>query len=391
MWIGCNHLRLISMPAAVVIAVAVAGVARAQTANIPRTEDGLSRALAGDPNDQAARLQLAELLVQQKAYDDAIDTLAPIIRIDPQESRDLLRAEIQLRLGNVDDARTLCTRAIERRETSFARAQLGRIQLALHQYSRATDQLQRALELGDQNPHTHAALGIALTESGNPLGETLTISAPNGVPGRIAYGHYLIERTPGRVSQFIAAPPGSAVYHLQRAVDAGIDTLEIKLAFGHVWLHAHHSERAAQVFESIESVVRESGMTRMQQADFYHDYAEALLGADQIEAYLERFRQAVYLDPKRYGPMLVDAYQKAGRKYVQRGDVRAYVDCLQNAVIELPDSPDLHYLLGNALWESGRTADAVSQWQATLSLRPGHPDRNRMLELMDAFTETPAP
>lgn len=398
MWIAHKIIRLIPMlgSVAIVVVAAVAVMAQTPPARAPSaadapTENELRQQLADDPRNQSVRLRLAELLVQKNAYDDAIDVLAPIIRIDPQESRDLLRAEIQLRLGHVDDARTLCTRAIDRRESSFARAQLGRIHLALGQYGRAAEQLQRALELGDQDPHTHAALGVALTETGDYFGETLTIAAPNGVPGRIAYGHYLIERAPKRVSQFIAAPPGSAVYHLQRAVDAGIDTLEVKLAFGRLWLQAHRNERAAQVFASVESDVRQSDMTRPQQADFYHDFSEALIGADRIEACLERFRQAVFLDPKRYGPLLVDAYQKAGRRYVQRGDVRAYVDCLQNAVLELPDSPDLHYLLGNALWESGQTADAVSHWQATLSLQPGHPDRNRMLELMDAFTETPAP
>jgi len=398
MGIAHKIIRLIPAPdsVAIVVVAAVAGMAqtppaRAQSAGDAPTANELRQQLANDPQNLSVRLQLAELLVQGSAFDDAIDALSPIIRIDPQESRDLLRAEIQLRLGRVDEAGTLCRLALDRRESSFARAQLGRIHLALRQYGRAAEQLQRALELGDQDPHTHAALGVALTETGDYFGETLTIAAPNGVPGRIAYGHYLIERAPKRVSQFIAAPPGSAIYHLQRAFDAGIDSLEVKLAFGRLWLYSYRSERAAQVFASVESDIRESDLSRTEQAEFYHDFAEALIGADQIEAYLERFRQAVFLDPKHYGPMLVDAYQKAGRRYVQRGDARAYVDCLQNAVLELPDSPELHYLLGNALWESGRTADAVSQWQATLSLQPGHPDRNRMLELMDAFTETPAP
>lgn len=354
-------------------------------------ERSLRQSLQLDPQNETARIKLAHLLTKRDEFDEAIEVLAPLVRIDPQESRDFLRAEIQLRLGDFENARNICTDALARRESSFGRAQLGRIFLNQRQYSRAAAQFEKALRLGDQNPETHYGLGRALAETNRYFGDIRTVAAPDGVAGRIVEDHYLIERLPNRVNVFRAAPPGCAVYHLQRAIDGGYDSLDLRLCFARLWLHTRHFDRAVQSFAVAEPMVQASDLPRTEKAEFFHDFAQSLIGAERIDDYLERFRQAVFLDPKRFGPKLVKAYQRAGRRYAQRGDVTGYVSCLKSAASELPDSPDIHYDLANALWESGDTSGAIRHWQATLQLRPGHPDRNRMLELMDSLSKSAAP
>ena len=383
--------RIAAVVAAVAVGRMTVGSAQAQAKSVAVTEDQLRTAITRNPTDSVARAELARLLLERRADAAAAEVLAPLIRIDPQYGRDYLRAEVELRLGHVDQAASICQAALDRRETSLGRAQLGRIDCARNRYAAAAQQLNRALVLGDQNPQTQFALGRALLMLRRYFGDVRTLGAPNGVPGRIVDDHYLIERLPNRVDVFLAAPPGSAVYHLQRAADGGVDSLELRLAFARVWLETRHSARAVQAYESLEQRVRDSAIPRQRQADYYHRFARALLDTDRIEPYLERFRQAVYLDPKRYGPKLADAYRRAGRRYVQRGDLSGYTACLTAAINELPDDSDLHYQLGNALWEAGNTTGAVTQWRITLQLKPAHPDRDRILELMDALSNTPAP
>jgi Flp pilus assembly protein TadD len=97
-------------------------------------------------------------------------------------------------------------------------------------------------------------------------------------------------------------------------------------------------------------------------------------------------KRASARDEKTYGSELVVAYRRAADHYSADGDLTGYLRCLQLAVDESPESAELHYLLGNALYEAGRKVEASRHWRLALELEPDHPDRSRMLELIRVIT-----
>jgi tetratricopeptide (TPR) repeat protein len=144
-----------------------------------------------------------------------------------------------------------------------------------------------------------------------------------------------------------------------------------------IWVGAGRYTRALAIYRRIDGVVPAE-----QRARYYYQFAQASLGTDDVEGYVERLKRAIALDGDTYGRHLVTAYRRAAEYYGAEGDLDNYIRYLELAAGESPTSADLHYLLGNALYEAGRRVEASRRWRLTLELNPDHPDRRRMLELV---------
>jgi tetratricopeptide (TPR) repeat protein len=173
------------------------------------------------------------------------------------------------------------------------------------------------------------------------------------------------------------------VYHVRAALDGGLDTPEVHLLHARVWLRAGRPERALDILRK-----REHRLPEKERGDFWHAYGQAALAADELETSLRCLKQAVTCDPVRYEPSLLEAYRALADRYSRRGDLAAYVRCLEAACDLAARDPELHYRLGNAYWEAGRHADAARQWQITLELDPDHPQRARLLDRLRRVPES---
>jgi superkiller protein 3 len=84
-----------------------------------------------------------------------------------------------------------------------------------------------------------------------------------------------------------------------------------------------------------------------------------LLG--RLEAAIERFRQAVELDPE-----YAEAWNNLGNALAEAGRIAGAIYALRQALEIAPHYADAHYSLAEALEEHGRCHEAQPHWKAYL-------------------------
>ena len=119
---------------------------------------------------------------------------------------------------------------------------------------------------------------------------------------------------------------------------------------------------------------------------FYYYFAQAAFGTGKFDRYLELLGEAIKLKPEAYKSTLVDAYVQVADQYNQSGDLDRYIEFLAKAVSESPQTASLHLKLGNAYEEAQKFTDAVAQWRMVLDLEQDHPQRMKLLNLIDKYT-----
>ncbi len=275
-------------------------------------------------------------------------------------------------------ARTLLADAYQRGAQPAQAAEqyrrIGDVQAEAGRHALAAEAFQKSLTLQD-NPTVRCSLAAAYCRLGQVLGPLTARWMPNAEPGRRMDGQYVLEPDPQRAGWFVTCPSESAVYQVQAALDAGLDTLEVHLLHARVWLLAGKPARAIAILEK-----RAERLPERESGAFWHLYGQAALAVDDLETSTRCLKEAVMRDPNRFQPTLVESYQALADRYSRRGNLLAYIKCLEDAVHLAPRDADLHCRLGNAYGEAGRSTDAARQWQITLELNPDHPQRARLLE-----------
>jgi tetratricopeptide (TPR) repeat protein len=252
---------------------------------------------------------------------------------------------------------------------------LGNLYFTQRKFALAVESYAEAERFGHDAPEMHYRMATCYYELGNYVGRIETRTVIGGKAGQAMDGVYLLDAVPDRPGRFRVAPKASAIYHLRRALDSGLDTAEIHLLHGDIWLASRHYARAVEIYRAIEHKVPPA-----EEAGFYRRFAEACLGVDDLEGYLGRLERAVALGGPAEKVVLPEAYRKVADRYNAAGDLANYIRYLELAAKEAPESAELRYRLGNAYYEAGREQDASRSWRITLELDPGHPDRQRLLE-----------
>ena len=365
----------------VLLAVLVIGAGSGVLCSAPHLDP------SGDGN-RATEESVASVrhLLETGRFQQAIAALEPLAEQEGTAEIHRLLGEAYLKLGLLTEARQSYATALQLDgESAPDRFQLGRIYLLENKYALAVEHLRQAQRLGVKDGELHQRLAVAYCGLNNYLGRVRTVTARGQSAGRIVGEVYLLEPVPGRADAFLAAPSESAVYHSQRALDEGQDSLEARLTHARIWLGARWYARAAEVYASLEQRVARSTLSAADQARIAAAHAQALYGADDMEGYLAKLKRAVALDEARFAPVLADGFGKVAARYNQRGDLAQYLRYLELAVAESPKSARLHYRLGNGYWEAGRKRQAAREWRITLQIAPDHPDRRRILELIQAI------
>jgi Flp pilus assembly protein TadD len=82
---------------------------------------------------------------------------------------------------------------------------------------------------------------------------------------------------------------------------------------------------------------------------------------------IREFREASFIDPKAVSPLLQEAYL-----YQQMGDY-SYAEQRARTALQMdPSLSPAHMLLGIALYNQGKEAEALTSFTQTLSLQPGN-------------------
>jgi tetratricopeptide (TPR) repeat protein len=406
MWTAAVYrLPLLSLACALVVArvgLADAGGARESYDAALKARAGgklteatrlLEKAVAGAPSNTDYRLALADAYFATGRYETVIEILRPTngLPIKPPEGQPLpsetadglrLLARAFTQLDRLPDARQCFTDLTALAESSAAdHFELARIQYFEGKCALAVAPLNAAADRGLDDLALHMLGTQIFTCLGTQLGEVQIVNIPDGRVGQLVAEGFLLESA--GEGRFRVAPRDSAVYHVQAARLRDPKSLAVQLLAAQVWLAAKRYSAAVEDYKDLETRLANANWAPPAKAAFYAEFADALYGADDVQGYLERLRQAFELDSNRYGDALAAGYRRAAERYNQRGDVGNFVRCLEQALAESPKDADLRYRLGNGYWEAGRLREAAREYQLTLQLVPDHRDRDRMLQAIE--------
>jgi tetratricopeptide (TPR) repeat protein len=245
----------------------------------------------------------------------------------------------------------------------------------------AADSYQTALRLGLDSPVLRYKLASAYFNLRNYFGAISVQTVKSGTVGTIDGAWYLIEPVPGQKEVFRCAPEASAIYQVAKALADGIeDRPDIHVLRATIYLNAHRYAQAYDMFTAILPKVKED------KALFYYYYAQAAFGSGNYDRYLELLEEAIKLDEKAYKAMRVDAYLAVAEQYNQAGDLNKYIEFLSKAVAESPQTASLHLKLGYAYEEVNKFDRAIAQWRQVLDLEPDHPQRIKLLNLVEKYS-----
>ncbi|MHC4176907.1 MAG: tetratricopeptide repeat protein, partial [Planctomycetota bacterium] len=289
-------------------------------------------------------------------------------------------AEAQYNLDQPEKARKSYEEAVKLNpQSATGHYQLGNIYLAGNFFALAAESYQSALRLGLDSPVLRYKLGSAYFNLRNYFGKIAVRTVRSGKAGTINGSWYLIEPVPGRKDAFRCAPETSAVYQVAKARALGIeDRPDIHVLRATIYLNARRYAKAYEMFTKIGPTVPDED-----KALFHYYYAQAAFGTGSYDRYLELLQEAIKLDPEAYKATLVDAYVKVADQHNQAGRLQKYIQFLASAVAESPQTASLHLRLGDAYEEAQKPDQAVAQWQMVLDLEPDHPQRMKLLNLIE--------
>jgi len=344
----------------------------------------LEAILKAAPDHVEAGQFLAEIHAERQDWKAVLAVLEPLLKYRHEYQTYHLLGEAAYQMTDPDKARKYFEEAVRLNPRSPAdHYQLGNIYLAGNRFALAAEAYENALRLGMKSAILHYKLGTAYFNLRNYFGTISTVTVKSGREGTISGEWYLIEPVPGRKDMFRAAPSNTAIYQIAKAVAEGIeDRADLKFLRANIYLNAGRYQQAYQMYGQMRELI-----PKEDRALFFHYYAQAAFGVGKLEEYLSLLNEAIKLNKAAYQPMLVEAYLKVAEQYNQAGDLAKYIEYLNRAVRESPQTASLHLKLGNACEEANRYADAVMHWQMVLDLEPDHP---RRLELLTAIAKNRA-
>ena len=147
-----------------------------------------------------------------------------------------------------------------------------------------------------------------------------------------------------------------------------------------IYLNARRYAQAYEMFGKIGPRV-----PKEDQALFNYYYAQAAFGSGQYDRYLALLEEAIRLDPAAYKATRVDAYLAVADQYNEVGNLQKYIEFLAKAVAESPQTASLHLKLGYAFEETQKYDQAIAQWRMVLDIEADHPERIKLLNLIDKY------
>jgi len=328
-----------------------------------------------DPANEPALIFKAEVLLARGDWKAVIETLTASASFSESYAVSHLFAEAHLRLGQLVEAAWFYEKAVRLKpEVLEDLVALGRLHLRRELPALAVRALNSALALAGDDPQVHYLLASAYHQAGRPLGRVQVLPISRAIVGNTHEDWYVLEAIDDQPNRFRVCPNDSAIYHLQKAIELGVDEADVHLLNADIWFNANEYERARDAYEIIEATLPAGRL-----AGYHYRYGVTLYWLGDLEGFQQHVETAGKINPKSYESKLLEMHTLMADQYCIRGDLGRFIRHLQRAIKIAPRSVDLRYKLGNALFEAERRAEALAQWQVVLQLHPHHPDRERLL------------
>ncbi len=335
------------------VAPAVAGRAlaalRVQFEEDPAAAAEQWKALAAEvPGDPLAWTVLAECLVEDGRWDEAIEAARRALALDADEARAHAAVGEALQgLERLPEALEAYRSALRvRPEDPALLLRLGVTLHALGRREEAADAYRQALRLRPGDAQTHKNLGVACYQMGR--GEESVAALREAVRLRpdFARAHNDL---------------GLALFSLRRlpeAIEACKQAIRIRPDFArahnNLGVAYYRSGRIREALEAYDQAIRlRSGFAA----------AHANRGAALAKA--GRYQEAVEADRRAIGiaPGDTDAYANLGVVYEKLGRVREAIDAFGEALRIDPSNPRAHHYLGVAHCQAGDKAAALREYE----------------------------
>ncbi|MGA2136140.1 MAG: tetratricopeptide repeat protein [Bryobacteraceae bacterium] len=304
-----------------------------------------------NPNFSAGYYRLGEILLREKAWDDAIAALQRAIWLNPNHNGPYLSiGKAYLAQGDAADAAAAARHAL------------------------------------DMNPRDPAALQLMEQARAAPAGRPKEPADPGFLRGR---------------TEYVAGHIAAAVPLLEKARAAGVDNNELFFMLGNIYLQSHQIPKARAAFGELFAVAPESGAARLFTAQMLmraelEDEAQVELEAAvahepnlpqahymlgelaiyraQIDKAASELSREIALNPD-----FALAYYRLGDAYTHREDWEHAVPPLQRAIWLNPTYSGPYILLGKAYFKMGDLTEAERLLRRALQMDPRNASAHYLL------------
>ena len=283
--------------------------------------DGLSREIAGKPNNPELRFARAQAFYDNGAYDQALIDIDKALESDSLSVKFLhLKADIQLDyLRSRQALATMDFAAKKHPENIPTLLKYGEFQLILKQYAGALETTDKILNLDPQNAEGHFLRGRILEDQGK---ET------------------------------------AAIESYQSAVENEPDLLEVWIKLGYL-AAARNRPIAEQYFDTAVEIDTSGVSALFAKADYFHS-------TGKLNEAIALYKKVNVRDPQ-----FADSYYNAGLAQLELDSSEAAYRLFDLAIQMEPTYVMAQFYKGQTAELLGKKEEAISQYKNALALQPG--------------------
>jgi Flp pilus assembly protein TadD len=342
------------------------GMVLARSGDEEAAEDAIRTAIRFDPEIGDFHTDLAESLLRQNRFDEALAEFRIAASCDSSEPGPLRRiGELLIRMRDFAGAESVIRQAIALRSEAGPHSDLSDCFARQGRLEDAIAAARAAVELERNNPMWHSRLaGLLLqtnrfSEAEAAVREAIALD-PNA-PGNQATLAQALEKQ-GRTDE--------ALDEAQRAADATPNDAERRALVGTILMRAgRYQEAEAAVAKAIE--------LQPEAARFHDLMATIWERQNRLDDAIGALRKAAELEPDDAG--------RHGRLggLLLRADRYAETEAALRRATELAGGVlGYHHMLGIAIERQGRLPEAVAQARRVVELAPDNPDLNSRLAIL---------
>jgi Flp pilus assembly protein TadD len=319
----------------------------------------LEKALAINPNDSAAQLNLAMVYAQTGAHAKAIPLFAKLEVASHGERQSLSATVLEIyarslqATGQTHSALVQMKQAVaQESRNSKLHDELGSLYAMEKNWLSAEQQFTEAVTLKEDSAPAHLHLGLVLNAEQKPGAEEEWTKAYALAPGDPAMA---IEAGTAMAK---AGEDAKALPILEHAVELDRKSVYARYQLA---LVLQRSDRLKDAIELLKQVVE----AEPKNSDALTNLGMALAQVHDATDGIPFLKRATALNPKDATP-----HQDLAAAYIQVNQVDDAVGELKAAIKLSPDSPQLHYDLGTAYKLQDNAADAIPELETAEKLNP---------------------
>jgi tetratricopeptide (TPR) repeat protein len=342
---------------------------------VPPAEAAYHNARVLAPGDKRWAYLMGHLYNDASRVPEAIQQFEAALAIDERDGPTLLSlAEAYLQHGDLDKARDMYRRLeSDRSGRAAGLAGVGKVELAMHQYKEAVDDLEQALKLAPGATRLRQPLAMAYRELGDraKAEENLRQFDPGGVdPG-------IVDPLADALGEKVAASR-ALVRRGQRAGRAGRFDLAEAAFRAAVEADPNNADAVANLGISLANLGRldeaQQRLTQSLSMDDKNAVAHLSLGVVLDRQGLDQPAIAQYRTTLEQDPANVQAVVYLADATMRTGRPQEAAALYRDALKLVPDSARMQMSLAMSNVKAGRYGEARKVLEAALKAQPGNPE-----------------